>query len=93
MDETSPERRAGHMYYVYILKSVNRNKTYVGSTKNVDRRLQDHNMGKSLFTSKFKPWKIILTEKAKSNSDARKREKFFKSGAGRKFIAKLLNNS
>jgi len=79
------------MYYLYILESVNHQKTYVGSTTDVDRRLREHNKGKSSFTSRFKPWKVVYTEKLESYTKSRQREKFYKSGAGRRFIAKLLS--
>ncbi|NOX65598.1 MAG: GIY-YIG nuclease family protein, partial [Chlorobi bacterium] len=46
------------MYYVYILKSLIAEKTYVGFTKDLDQRIRDHNSGKSTYTKKYKPWKI-----------------------------------
>ena len=80
-------------YFVYILKSINFPKTYVGFTNNLDRRLKEHNEGKSKFTSKYVPWKIIYTEIFSSTILAREREKYLKSAAGRKIIKAILNNT
>ena len=80
------------MYYVYILKSINHRKSYVGCTDNTARRLQEHNSGKMYFTKRYKPWEIISTEEFVSLSEARKREAYLKSGAGRRYLKKLFNN-
>jgi putative endonuclease len=78
-------------YYVYILNSKNHNKTYIGFTNNLGRRLKEHNSGKSKFTRKFIPWEIIYTEEFTNAVEARGREKYFKSSAGRKKIKLLIN--
>ena len=78
------------MAYVYILLSKNYRKTYVGSTNDLMRRLTELNSGKCNFTSKFKPWEIFHQEKYPSIKEARKREKYLKTCAGRKFISKLF---
>ncbi len=59
-------------------------KTYVGLTNNLERRLKEHNSSKSKFTKAYIPWEIIHFEKAGTRKDARTREKYFKSAAGRK---------
>ena len=79
-------------YWIYILKSINYEKTYVGLTNNLQRRLKEHNNGKSNYTNKFKPWRIIYTEEAENLTNARAREKYFKSASGRKKIKKILDN-
>jgi len=78
------------MSSLYILKSLNHNKTYVGITDDLEKRLQEHNSGKSIYTSKFKPWKIIHYEKCENKEEARKREKYYKSTSGRKKIKNLI---
>ena len=77
-------------YFVYILKSLCANKTYVGITNNLERRLKEHNSGKSKFTKTYVPWEIIYNEKLSSRAIARNREKYFKSTAGRKRIKELI---
>jgi putative endonuclease len=73
---------------VYILKSEKYPITYVGSTQDIHRRIIEHNSGKQRFTSRYVPWVIVYTEEFAELSSARKREKYFKSAAGRRFIKK-----
>lgn len=80
------------MFQVYVLKSKNFDKSYVGSTNNLDRRIKEHNSGKHNFTKKFMPWKIIYTEQYTSESEARRREKFLKTTPGRRFLKKIFKN-
>jgi putative endonuclease len=75
----------------YVLFSVNLKKRYVGSTKNLEKRFNEHNSCKSRFTKSGIPWKLVYQEKYSTNSEARKRELFLKSGVGRKFLDELLN--
>jgi putative endonuclease len=45
------------MFYVYLLRSeTHPNETYIGSTRDLRRRLAEHNAGKSIHTNKFEPW-------------------------------------
>ncbi|OGE89501.1 MAG: hypothetical protein A2760_02625 [Candidatus Doudnabacteria bacterium RIFCSPHIGHO2_01_FULL_50_67] len=76
------------MAYVYILKSINYRKTYTGSTPNLEKRLGEHNKGLCIYTKRYKPWKLVYHEKLESLHEARLREKYFKSAAGRRFIKK-----
>jgi len=77
-------------YFTYILKSISAQKIYVGITNNLERRLKEHNSGKSRFTKAYIPWKIVFSEKLMNREAARKREKYFKSAAGRKKIKEFL---
>ncbi|KAF0152009.1 MAG: putative endonuclease [Ignavibacteria bacterium] len=80
-------------YYVYILQSMNNDKTYVGQTENLERRLKEHNSGKTSYTAKYVPWKIVYFEKYSTREESLKREKYLKSSAGRRFIKVLLNTN
>ena len=80
-------------YFVYILKSLELDKIYVGISNEPDRRLKEHNSGKSIFTRKFMPWKIVYKEELDSRKLAREREKYFKSAAGRRRIKIILSNA
>ncbi|MDO8442679.1 MAG: GIY-YIG nuclease family protein [bacterium] len=67
------------MYYIYILKSCKlSDKLYIGYTNNVVRRLKEHNLGESLHTNKYKPWKIIYLEGYANQDDAKERERQIK---------------
>jgi putative endonuclease len=78
------------MYFVYVLKSEENGRFYIGSSENPDRRLDEHNSGKVKSTKSFRPWKRIFLEEHSSRSDAIRREKYLKSGWGRKVLAKLI---
>jgi putative endonuclease len=78
------------MYYVYAIKSVKYNYIYVGLTNKLKRRLKQHNQGKERTTKPYIPFKLIYSETHNTRLDARKREKYFKSGCGKEFLKSLL---
>jgi putative endonuclease len=77
-------------YFVYILQSLKNNSLYVGFTINVEKRLKEHNEGKSQSTKPFMPWKLIHYEMYLNKKDALHREKYLKSGWGKRSINKML---
>ena len=79
------------MYTVYILQDSD-GKLYKGMTNNIERRLAEHRSGHTVTTSKMKDLKIIYKEIYQNFEEARKRELYFKSAAGRRFIKKVLPN-
>ncbi|MDW3197286.1 MAG: GIY-YIG nuclease family protein [Cytophagales bacterium] len=79
-------------YTVYVLRSLNHNKTYVGLTSDIERRLAEHNAGRSRSTKPNRPWELIYHEEYESRDEARKREKYLKSGSGRELLRKILNS-
>jgi len=81
------------MNIVYVLKSIHTQHFYIGQTKNLLARLEYHNAGKVRWTSRYAPWKIVYQEKFSSRSEALKREKYFKSHAGRNWLKKLRTRS
>lgn len=81
------------MYYVYILENKNDKSWYIGYSSNLRRRIKDHLCGKGCkTTSKKNNWQLIYYEAYLSKIDAMRRERFLKSGAGRKYIKKQLFN-
>ena len=62
------------MFFVYILKSVRDGNLYIGSTNNLKRRVEEHNLGKSQSTKPRIPFKLVYYEAYGAESDARKRE-------------------
>ena len=76
-------------YHVYILRSINTEEFYVGMSSDLKRRLEDHNRGKVRSTRRNKPWKIIYAERFKTRLEARMKEKYLKSAAGRRFRKQL----
>ena len=79
------------MYYVYVISSKTKNYIYVGLANNVERRLSEHNLGYNKTTKPYRPFKLVLTEKYKTRSEARLREKYLKSGIGNEVLRKLKN--
>lgn len=77
-------------YFVYVISSEVANKFYVGMSADPQARLKQHNDGHSQFTKGFRPWKLIYSEFAGSRENARKLEKYYKTGAGRKRWQKIL---
>jgi len=78
------------MVSVYILRSVSCGIHYVGISKSPEKRLRQHNANQSRGTRGKGPWVIVLEEPFPSYKEARRREKFLKSGAGREWIGKQL---
>lgn len=78
------------MYIVYVLKSKNFPKSYVGITDNLERRLNQHNDSNSFYTKRYIPWFVIYKEECENRVEARVREKYLKSAAGRKFLRKNI---
>jgi putative endonuclease len=71
------------MFYVYVLKSQTDNKLYIGRSKDLKRRLSEHNAGLSIATKNRRPFDLIYYEAYKSQKDAIIREnriKQFKNG-------------
>lgn len=73
-------------WFVYVLRSINFERNYIGFSGNVSKRLRQHNSGKTKSTKPYLPWKILFSEEFSSKEEALKREKFLKSGKGREYI-------
>ena len=58
-------------------------------TTDLARRLNEHNSGKTKSIKAYIPWKIIYTEEYDSEIEARKREKYLKSGSGREYLKQI----
>lgn len=80
------------MYYAYILQSEKDKKLYVGYTGDLRKRIKMHNSGKVLSTKFRRPFSLIYYEAHIDRSDAFKREKFLKTGWGRNYIKRILEN-
>ena len=74
------------MYYTYILRSQKNGRYYTGSTQNVEKRLSEHNAGASASTRYTRPFVLIHREAFPARRDAVRRERFLKTGVGRKWI-------
>ena len=77
-------------FETYVLKSLKDGLRYVGSGENSHERLRRHNKGDYQFTKGHRPWVKIYVEQYETRSEAMKREKFLKSGQGRKWLNENL---
>lgn len=81
------------MYYTYLLENKNDKSWYIGYTSNLKKRISDHISGNGAETTKKKTgWNLIYYEAYLSKKDAEGRERFLKSGSGRKYLKKQLAN-
>ena len=80
------------MFYVYILLSKYDNKFYIGFTKDLKKRLKQHNNKEVISTSKRGKLALIMYEAYILEEDARKREKFFKTTKGKMQLRKQLRH-
>jgi len=72
------------MFYIYVLLSLRDKKTYVGYTSNLLKRFKQHNAGQVMATKHRTPLKILFSEQFITSQEAKKRELWWKSGAGRR---------
>jgi putative endonuclease len=80
------------MYYVYVLISEKDGKFYTGSTDDLKRRMAEHHAGYSNSTMNRRPLRLVYYEACLLESDARRREKYLKSGMGKKYISNRLKD-
>ncbi|MFD1062684.1 GIY-YIG nuclease family protein [Winogradskyella litorisediminis] len=80
------------MHYVYIIYSNSFDRYYVGMTKDISVRLNSHNAKKVKSTKAFVPWVVKYIEEFETRIDARKREKYLKSAAGRRWRRNNMGN-
>ena len=74
------------MIYVYAIKSKVKNYIYVSMTNNLDRRIMEHNNGENKSTKAYKPFTVMFTEPFSTRIEARKKEKYLKSGIGKEWL-------
>ena len=80
------------MFYTYVLMSGRDKEFYVGFTKNLEQRFDEHQKGRVSSTAQRLPLKIVYYEACLNENDAIAREKYFKSGFGRRFLRNRMRN-
>jgi putative endonuclease len=65
------------MYYTYVLQSEK-------------ERIRQHNSGKSTYTAKHRPYKLVYYEKYDTKDEALERERYFKTPEGKDYILNKL---
>jgi putative endonuclease len=74
------------MVITYILYSSRINKFYTGQTDDLERRLEEHNRGKTPFMANGIPWKLVYSKTLSSREDAMILEKFIKKRGAARFL-------
>jgi putative endonuclease len=77
-------------YFVYVLQSLKTARWYIGYTSDLERRITEHNSGRSNWTKNKGPWKLIYNESFSDARTAKAREVYLKSGWGRKWLKRQL---
>ena len=80
-------------FYTYIIQSEKTGKYYIGSSEDVQKRLQQHNWSRTPSTKSGIPWKLVYTEKYNTRTEAVSREYAIKKKKSRKYIEFLIKSS
>jgi putative endonuclease len=78
------------VYYVYVLLSERDGKFYTGSTPDLKRRFALHCAGRVPSTRNRRPLKLMYYEAALSKDDAIRRERYLKTGMGKRYLRNRL---
>lgn len=81
------------MYWVYVVRSLKDDKHYIGYTNNLNRRLQDHDRGKSESVKYRGPFVLVHREEYSTKLEAIRREKQIKNYKGGEAFRRLLNRT
>jgi putative endonuclease len=81
------------MYIVYILQSLKDKKTYVGYSGDFERRFKEHNSGRVRATKHRRPLKVLFTEEFETETEAKRRELYWKNGGGRRKLKKYFTKN
>jgi len=77
-------------FYTYVLRSRKDSKLYIGWTKDLRKRFEEHAQGKVEATKCRRPVEMVYYEACRSEEAAIKREKQLKSGFGRTYLKKRI---
>jgi putative endonuclease len=80
-------------FFLYILQSEKNKKYYIGITKDIETRLNQHNRGVGKSTRSNRPWRLVYTKEYNTRSEAGIREKQIKNQKSRAHIEKLISSS
>ena len=79
------------MYFVYILQNEKNGRYYVGSTGDLNRRILEHNSGKTKSLKYLIPLKIVFKKEFNEKLKARQIEKKLKKLKSRKILEKIIS--
>ncbi|MBN3039447.1 MAG: GIY-YIG nuclease family protein [Candidatus Omnitrophica bacterium] len=77
-------------YYTYVLRSDKNTEFYTGATANIKSRIEEHNNGHVTSTKCKRPLHLIYFEACLNKDDAFRRERYLKTGMGKRYIKNRL---
>ena len=77
-------------YYIYVLQSLKNGSLYIGFTRDLKKRLKQHNGRADTYTKKYMPWQLIHYEAYRNKKDAERREKYLKTSQGGRLLKRML---
>lgn len=78
------------VHYTYVLLSQKERRFYTGYTADLRRRLKEHQHGRVRWTTFRQPVCLVYYEACQSQEDALRRERFLKSGKGKRYLRNRL---
>ncbi len=82
--------REKKIWYTYLIQSQKDKHWYTGCTVDLRKRLKEHNDGMVYSTKGRGPFKLIYYEACLNKKDAFAREKYLKSGMGKRYLKNRL---
>jgi putative endonuclease len=78
------------MFYIYVIRSTKDKRWYTGLTQDLRKRFKEHNNNKIFSTKGRGPFEIVYYEACINEQDAQIREKYLKSGFGKRYLKNRL---
>ncbi|MBU0476887.1 GIY-YIG nuclease family protein [Patescibacteria group bacterium] len=82
--------RDSKTYYVYVIQSVKNDRRYTGFTYDLRKRFNEHNSSEVYSTKNRGPFELVYYEMCRNEQDARTREKYLKTGIGKRYLKNRL---
>jgi putative endonuclease len=79
-----------HFYFTYVLLSLKDGMFYTGYTRDITERIIQHHSGNVPSTTDRRPLRLLYYEACLTKEDALAREKYLKSGMGKRYIRNRL---
>ncbi len=78
------------MFYTYVLRNKKDKRWYTGCTNDLRKRFKEHNEDQNDSTKGRGPFEIIYCEICLNEHDAYTREKYLKTGMGKRYLKNRL---
>ena len=78
------------MFYVYVLKSQKTGSLYMGFTRDLRKRVKEHNQKRTQATQSHTPLILIYYEACLNEKDAKRREHYLKTTQGGRLLKRRL---